>query len=98
MYDLCQMPLRDTSYLRYLTFIFLSLYQDANNSDKDISELRSHQQLLSQQLEDKQKDFHQLQSAADTLDGDIERLLEIKQLVSYPSRDKIWVMVVGREW
>ncbi|PIK45458.1 hypothetical protein BSL78_17690, partial [Apostichopus japonicus] len=54
--------------------------QDANNSDKDIAELRGHQQLLSQQLEDKQKDFHQLQSAADTLDGDIERLQEVKQM------------------
>ncbi|XP_070579736.1 coiled-coil domain-containing protein 40-like [Ptychodera flava] len=53
--------------------------QDANACDGDISELRGHQQQLSQQLEEKQTTYQQLQSQADTYDGDIEQLMEIKQ-------------------
>lgn len=39
---------------------------------------------LSQQLEDKQVNVQHMQSQSDTLDGDIERLFEIKQKVSQP--------------
>ncbi len=37
--------------------------------------------MLSQQLEGKQTEFQQLQSTADTIDGDLEQLMEIKQMV-----------------
>lgn len=40
---------------------------------------------LSQQLEDKQVNVQHMQSQSDTLDGDIERLFEIKQKVSHQS-------------
>ncbi|XP_030840683.1 coiled-coil domain-containing protein 40 [Strongylocentrotus purpuratus] len=53
--------------------------QDANGCDNDIAELRGHQQMLNQQLDNKQREFHELQSMADTQDGDIERLVELKQ-------------------
>ena len=58
------------------------LPQDANACDQDILELRTHQQMLSQELEEKQTTFQQLQSNADTLDGDLDRLVEVKQKVS----------------
>ena len=37
--------------------------------------------MLNHQLEDKQTEFQQLQSHADTLDGDLENLVEIKTMV-----------------
>jgi len=52
--------------------------QDANSSDAEIRELREHQHGLSAQLEEKQLNVQQLQSNADTLDGDVERLAENK--------------------
>ena len=58
------------------------LKQDANGCDNDIAELRGHQQMLNQQLDNKQREFHELQSMADTQDGDIERLVELKQKVN----------------
>ena len=60
-------------------FVFAS--QDANGCDNDIAELRGHQQLLNQQLDNKQREFHELQGVADTQDGDIEHLVELKQKV-----------------
>ena len=59
--------------------------QDAGACDQDIQELRTHQQMLSQELEEKQSNFQQLQSNADTLDGDLDRLVEVKQKVSEKS-------------
>lgn len=53
--------------------------QEANRCDEDLSELRQHQQVLAHQLEEKQLNVQQLQNNSDTLDGDIERLLENKQ-------------------
>lgn len=38
--------------------------------------------MLNQQLDNKQREFHELQSMADTQDGDIERLVELKQKVN----------------
>ena len=58
-------------------------FQDASSCDGEIKELRDHQQELGGQLEDKQLNVQQLQSNADTMDGDIERLLEAKQKVIY---------------
>lgn len=58
--------------------------QEANGCDNEIQELRGHQVELSQQLEDKQVNVQHMQSQSDTLDGDIERLFEIKQKVSQP--------------
>lgn len=53
--------------------------QDASNCDIEIRELREGQQELSHGLEDKQITVQQLQGNADTLDGDVERLVELKQ-------------------
>ncbi|XP_071960201.1 coiled-coil domain-containing protein 40-like isoform X2 [Antedon mediterranea] len=53
--------------------------QDSSSCDAEIQQLRTHQQMLSEQLQEKQTTFQQLQSMADTLDGDIDRLMEIKQ-------------------
>ncbi|XP_033121483.1 coiled-coil domain-containing protein 40-like [Anneissia japonica] len=53
--------------------------QDSSSCDAEIQQLRSHQQMLSEQLQEKQTSFQHLQSMADTLDGDIDRLMEIKQ-------------------
>jgi len=47
-----------------------------------LQELRQHQQALAHQLEEKQLNVQQLQNNSDTLDGDVERLLENKQRVS----------------
>jgi predicted nucleic acid-binding Zn-ribbon protein len=52
---------------------------EANACDSEIRTLREHQQTLSEQLEEKQVKCQQLQGVSDTLDGDIERCLEIKQ-------------------
>ncbi|KAK3598746.1 hypothetical protein CHS0354_028798 [Potamilus streckersoni] len=53
--------------------------QEANGCDTEIQELRQHQQELSQQLEQRQINVQHLQSSSDTLDGDIDRLVEVKQ-------------------
>ena len=58
-----------------------SYFQDANKCDDDIHELRQNQQELNQQLEERQLNVQQLQSSADTIDGDIERLIEYKHKV-----------------
>ena len=55
--------------------------QDANDCDGEIRELREHQQALSMELEQKQINCQQLEGTSDTLDGDIDRLLEQKQRV-----------------
>ena len=60
-------------------------FQDAGSCDGEIRDLRDSQQDLSKQLEDKQLDLQQLQGSTDTLDGDVERLLEHKQKVQCPS-------------
>lgn len=60
----------------------LTLYiQDANRCDDEIRELREGQSDLSGQLEERQLTVQQLQSTTDSLDGDIERLLEHKHKV-----------------
>ncbi|XP_055874600.1 coiled-coil domain-containing protein 40-like [Biomphalaria glabrata] len=53
--------------------------QEANGCDTEMKELREHQQTISEQLEQKQVNCQQLQGALDTMDGDIERALEVKQ-------------------
>ena len=60
----------------------MSSFQDATACDKEIREYREHQQELAGQLEDRQLNVQQLQSNADTLDGDIERMYDTKQKVS----------------
>uniref|UniRef100_A0A0B7A0L2 Coiled-coil domain-containing protein 40 n=1 Tax=Arion vulgaris TaxID=1028688 RepID=A0A0B7A0L2_9EUPU len=52
---------------------------EANACDSEIKSLREHQEALSDKLEEKQVSCQQLQGVSDTLDGDIERSLEIKQ-------------------
>ncbi|CAH1795383.1 unnamed protein product, partial [Owenia fusiformis] len=52
--------------------------EDANSCDSEIKELREHQQILSGQLEERQVNVQQLQGSTDTLDGDIDRLMEQK--------------------
>ncbi|KAL5019139.1 hypothetical protein ScPMuIL_004861 [Solemya velum] len=56
-----------------------TLLSEANSCDKEIQELRQHQQDLSHQLEERQIHVQQLQGASDTLDGDIDRMSEVKQ-------------------
>ncbi|XP_021370653.1 coiled-coil domain-containing protein 40-like isoform X2 [Mizuhopecten yessoensis] len=53
--------------------------QEANSCDGEIQDLRDHQLDLSSQLEQNQVTVQHLQSNSDTMDGDIERLLEVKQ-------------------
>jgi FtsZ-binding cell division protein ZapB len=53
----------------------------SNSCDGEIRELREHQQELSEQLEYKQIDLQALQSSADTLDGDTDRLQQTKHKV-----------------
>lgn len=63
------------------------MYQEANGCDTEMKELREHQQTISEQLEQKQVNCQQLQGALDTMDGDIERALEVKQRVSSSTFD-----------
>ena len=56
--------------------------QEAAGCDNEIKEYREHQQELAGQLEDRQLNVQQLQSNADSLDGDVDRLYETKQKVS----------------
>lgn len=53
--------------------------KDANACDEDIRQLRENQAEVSRSLEEKQLTVQQLQSQADTFEGDIEHLAEIKQ-------------------
>ncbi|XP_069123768.1 coiled-coil domain-containing protein 40-like [Argopecten irradians] len=53
--------------------------QEANSCDGEIQELRDHQLELSSQLEQNQVNVQQLQGASDSMDGEIEGLLEVKQ-------------------
>ncbi|XP_076453125.1 coiled-coil domain-containing protein 40-like [Babylonia areolata] len=53
--------------------------QDANECDTEIKQLRDHQGDLSRSLEEKQVNCQTLQGTADTLDGDIEQMMEVKQ-------------------
>ena len=57
------------------------MLQDAGSCDEEIKELREHQGELSESLEQKQINCQQLQGSSDTLDGDISRLVELKQKV-----------------
>ena len=57
------------------------MFQEANACDGEIKDLRDGQLDLSSQLENKQISVQQMQSKSDTMDGDIERLLELKQKV-----------------
>ncbi|XP_071132695.1 coiled-coil domain-containing protein 40-like [Mytilus edulis] len=52
---------------------------EANSCDGEINELRDHQTDLSQQLEQRQVNVQQLQGEADTLDSDVENMVELKQ-------------------
>ena len=56
-------------------------YQEAGACDGEIQQLKEHQGELSQQLESKQTNVQHLQGSSDTLDGDIDRLVEVKQKV-----------------
>lgn len=51
---------------------------DANSCDEEIREYRDHQHELSNSLEERQLNVQQLQGNTDTLDGDLERMLETK--------------------
>jgi hypothetical protein len=62
------------------------LFQDAYGCDSDIGDLREHQQTLSMELEQRQVNCNQLETTSDTLDGDVERLMEQKQKVCYSRR------------
>ncbi|XP_045213458.2 coiled-coil domain-containing protein 40-like [Mercenaria mercenaria] len=53
--------------------------QEANSCDGEIQQLRDHQTQLSSQLEQGQLNVQSLQSNSDTIDGDIDRLIEVKQ-------------------
>ncbi|WAQ97414.1 CCD40-like protein [Mya arenaria] len=53
--------------------------QEANSCDDEIKQLRDHQTDLSSELEQHQVNVQQLQSNSDTIDGDIDRLIEVKQ-------------------
>jgi len=63
--------------------LFYLSTQEANGCDGEIQELRDHQVDISSQLEQRQINVQQLQGSSDTMDGDIERLLEVKQKVNY---------------
>ena len=65
-----------------IIFILILHLQDANECDEEIKGLREHQVDLSKSLEEKQVSCQQLQGSADTLDGDIEQMLQLKQKVS----------------
>jgi hypothetical protein len=61
---------------------FCSLFfQDANECDDEIKALRDHQIDLSKSLEEKQVNVQQLQGTSDTLDRDVESMIEMKQKV-----------------
>ncbi|XP_041363110.1 coiled-coil domain-containing protein 40-like [Gigantopelta aegis] len=71
---------------------------DANSCDQEIKELRDHQGELSESLEQKQINCQHLQGSADTLDGDINRLVELKQknlsdLLSRQQKMKYYIQV-----
>ena len=71
-------------YCLFSPSIFLSHWlpsQDANECDTEIRQLREHQVELSKSLEEKQVNCQTLQGNADTLDGDIEKMMELKQKV-----------------
>ena len=55
--------------------------QEAKSADGEIHELRENQQDLSEQLEEGQVSVQEQQSAVDTLEGDVDRLLDTKQQV-----------------
>lgn len=57
------------------------MLQEANSCDGEIQQLRQHQTELSSQLESGQVGVQELQGESDTLDGDIDRLIEVKQKV-----------------
>ena len=63
-----------------LTFLCVS-FQDAQGCDSELHALREDQKNLGQLLEAKQIRCRELESNADSLDGDIERQLEAKQRV-----------------
>lgn len=72
---------RSKSRKNYHFFIFLCAHQEANSCDGEIQQLRQHQTELSSQLESGQVSVQELQGESDTLDGDIDRLIEVKQKV-----------------
>ncbi|XP_025098485.1 coiled-coil domain-containing protein 40-like isoform X2 [Pomacea canaliculata] len=53
--------------------------QDANDCDTEIRQLREHQMELGKHLEEKQVNCQTLQSSAETLDGDVQQMLELRQ-------------------
>lgn len=67
-----------------------SLLQEANSCDGEIQQLRDHQTQLSSQLEQGQLNVQALQSNSDTIDGDIDRLIEVKQKVMYSRSNSYW--------
>ena len=69
---------------------------DANACDGEIRELRGHQQELSAQLEDRQLNVQQLQSSADILDGDVDRLAQTKHKVRRTVECCFWNQTNGR--
>lgn len=76
---------------------------DANASDLEIRELREQQQELSGQLEERQLNVQQLQGSADTLDGDVDRLVEQKQknmadLVALQQKTKNYQQVKDKKY
>ncbi|KAH9504072.1 Coiled-coil domain-containing protein 40 [Bulinus truncatus] len=77
--------------------------QEANSCDSELKELREHQQAVSEQLEQKQVNCQQLQGASDTLDGDLERAVEVKQrnmmeLLSRQQKSKYYQQVKDNKY
>lgn len=81
--------IEDPRVMAVPVIVLLPLWQDANSCDNEIRDLRDNQQEISHVLEEKQRNVQQLQSSADTCDGDIERLMEQKQRVRL-SQLQIW--------
>ncbi|KAF6040311.1 CCDC40 [Bugula neritina] len=77
--------------------------QDAQSCDDELQGLRNDQKQLGQMLETKQIRCRELESNADSLDGDIERQLEMKQrnmadLVAKQQKTKYYMQIKDRKY
>ena len=57
--------------------------QETDDFEKQIQVLLQQQQEISNEIVEHQTNVQRLQGSSDTLDGDIERLTEVKQKVGY---------------
>jgi len=77
--------------------------QDAQGCDGELHSLREDQKQLGQMLESKQIQCRELEGNADSLDGDIERQLEMKQrniadLIAKQQKTKYYQQVKDRKY